>query len=164
MNILTRITVFIVLCLAQVLVLNHIHLWNSMIPLLNVYFALMFRRNYPKWGILLWCFALGLCIDIFSNTPGVAAASMTLVAAIQPYTLNLFVQRDTQDDIYPTAKTLGMSRYFYYTLISVLIYSTAFFTLEAFSFFYWRQWLPDIAGSTALTTAMILAIENLRRN
>lgn len=164
MNIFIRIVVFTVLCLAQVLVLNHIHLWNSMIPLLNVYFALMFSRNYPKWGILLWCFAMGLCVDIFSNTPGVAAASMTLVAAIQPYTLNLFIQRDTQDDIYPTAKTLGLSRYFYYTLISVFVYCTAFFTLETFSFFNWQQWILDIAGSTALTTAMILAIENLHRN
>ena len=75
----------------------------------------MFNRNFPKWGILLWCFALGLCVDIFSNTPGVAAAAMTLTAAIQPYVLNLFTQRDT-------------------------------------------------AGSTALTTAMIIALENLRRD
>lgn len=164
MNILVRIIIFTVLCLAQVLVLNHIHLWNSMIPLLNVYFVLMFNRNFPKWGILLWCFALGLCVDIFSNTPGVAAAAMTLTAAIQPYVLNLFTQRDTQDDIFPTPGTLGLSRYFYYTLISVFIYSTAFFTLETFSFFNWQQWLLDIAGSTALTTAMIIALENLRRD
>lgn len=164
MNILVRIIVFIVLCLAQVLVLNHIHLWNSMIPLLNVYFVLMFNRNYPKWGIQLWCFALGLCIDIFSNTPGVSAAAMTLTAVIQPYVLNLFIQRDTQDNIFPTISTLGLSRYFYYTLITVFVYTTAFFTLETFSFFNWQQWLLDIAGSTALTTIMILAIENLRKD
>lgn len=163
MNILIRITVFVILCLAQVLVLNQIHLWNCMVPLLNVYFVLMFSRNYPKWGILLWCFALGLTVDIFSNTPGVAAASMTLAAAIQPYVLNLFVQRDSQDDVYPSIGTLGLARYSYYALIIIFVYCVAFFTLETFCFFNWQQWLPYICGSTALTTVMVLAIENLRK-
>jgi len=164
MNILIRTTIFAALCLAQVLVLNHIHLWNCMFPLLNVYFALMFSRNSPKWAILLWCFALGLCVDIFSNTPGVAAAAMTLVGAIQPYVLSLFIQRDSQDDIHPSIYTLGLAHYLCYTLIAVLAYCAVFFALEAFSFFNWRQWLLNTGGSTALTTILILAIDNLRKD
>ena len=51
---------FVVLCLVQVLILNHIHLFDIAIPLLYVYFTITFRRGIPKWIILLWSFALGL--------------------------------------------------------------------------------------------------------
>ena len=87
---LRRLTVLIVLCLTQALVLNRIHLFNCAIPLLFVYFALIFPRNYPKWAILLWCFAMGVAVDAFANTPGVGAASLTLIGALQPYFLELF--------------------------------------------------------------------------
>lgn len=159
-----RIAVFITLCLVQVLILNHIHMWNCMTPLLNVYFVLTFSRNSRQWSTLLWCFALGLCIDIFANTPGVAAASMTLVAAMQPYILNLFIQRDNQEDIKPSVNTLGFSRYSYYALITVFVYCTCFFTLETFTFFDWQQWLMNIGGSIIPTMALILAVDNLRKD
>ena len=80
-DILKRTLMLIVFCLVQVMVLNRIHVFNCATPLLYVYFAIMFPRSYPKWAIMLWCFALGVVIDAFSNTPGVASASMTLVAA-----------------------------------------------------------------------------------
>ncbi len=86
-DILRRIILFIVLCLVQGLVLNHINLLGCATPLLYVYMALTFPRGYPRWAELLWCFFLGLSVDTFTNTPGVAAASMTLVGVLQPYIL-----------------------------------------------------------------------------
>lgn len=83
-EILRRLLVFLAFCLAQVLVLNHVQLFHCATPLLYVYFAIIFPRNYPRWASLLWSFALGLCIDMFANMPGVAAGSMTLVAFLQP--------------------------------------------------------------------------------
>lgn len=67
-DLLKGIALFVTLLLVQVLVLNHIHLFGFATPLLYMYVALIFRRNYPRWGILLWCFAMGLAVDIFSNT------------------------------------------------------------------------------------------------
>ena len=64
------VLLFFVLCLAQVLVLNNIHLFNCATPLLYVYMILMFRRNYPRWGILLWSFVFGLVIDTFLRHAG----------------------------------------------------------------------------------------------
>ena len=52
-----------------------------------------------RWAILLWCFTIGLVIDAFSNTPGVASASMTLIGALQPVLLELFLPRDADDHI-----------------------------------------------------------------
>ena len=75
---LRRALIFVVLCLTQVLVFNHIHLFSYATVLLYVYFVVMFPRNYPRWAILLWSFFLGLAVDMFSSTPGMAAASLTL--------------------------------------------------------------------------------------
>lgn len=159
-----NIFLIIILVLAQILVLNHIHLLGCAIPLLYVYFILRFRRFYPKWELLLWAFCLGLCVDIFSNTPGLSAASMTLVALIQPYTLSMFVPHENSDDLKPTFRTLGPGKYISYVSICVFIFCLVFFTLEAFSFFNWLQWISNIVGSTIITIVFVIVLENVRRH
>ena len=158
-----RALAFVVFCLVQVLVLNHIHLLGYATPLLYVDFAVSFRRNYPKWGILVWCFLLGLCIDIFSNTPGVTSGAMTLLGLLQPYLLATFIPRDSTDDLQPSMRTLGVAKFIYYVIVCVVIYTLAFFALEAFSFFNWEQWLLTVGGSLALTVVFVLVVENLFR-
>lgn len=155
--------IYIILCLVQALVLNHINLLGCATPLLYVYFIMMFRRGYPRWGVLLWSFLTGLSVDIFSNTPGVAASAATFLGLLQPYLLSLFIQRDSPDDIMPTMRTLGAARYIYYTIICVFIYNILFFTIESFNFFNWLQWLKNIGGSTALTVILILVTDNVRK-
>lgn len=154
---------FIILCIVQVLVLNHIELFGCATPFLYVYFIMLFRRGFPRWAVLLWSFFLGIFIDMFSNTPGVAASSATFIGLLQPYLLNLFAPRDSSDDMMPTMKSLGVARYVYYTIICVFIFNLLFFTVEMFSFFNWLQWALNICGSTVLTLVLILVIENVRK-
>lgn len=154
---------FIILCIVQVLVLNHIELFSCATPFLYVYFIMLFRRGFPRWAVLLWSFFLGIFIDMFSNTPGVAASSATFIGLLQPYLLNLFAPRDSSDDMMPTMKSLGVARYVYYTIICVFIFNLLFFTVEMFSFFNWLQWALNICGSTVLTVVLILVIENVRK-
>lgn len=154
---------FIILCIVQVLVLNHIELFGCATPFLYVYFIMLFRRGFPRWAVLLWSFFLGILIDMFSNTPGVAASSATFIGLLQPYLLNLFAPRDSSDDMMPTMKSLGVARYVYYTIICVFIFNLLFFTVEMFSFFNWLQWALNICGSTVLTVVLILVIENVRK-
>ena len=154
---------FIILCIVQVLVLNHIELFGCATPFLYVYFIMLFRRGFPSWAVLLWSFFLGIFIDMFSNTPGVAASSATFIGLLQPYLLNLFAPRDSSDDMMPTMKSLGVARYVYYTIICVFIFNLLFFTVEMFSFFNWLQWALNICGSTVLTVVLILVIENVRK-
>ena len=161
-DIVKRWGVFFVLLLVQGLVCNHIHLFHCATPLLYIMFVLHFRRNTPRWQMLLWSFALGLGVDIFANTPGVAAGSMTAIALLQPYLLELFLPRDSSDDLLPGVRTLGSS-YFWYSLIIVVIYCLLFFTLETFNFFNWLQWIECIVGSAALTYVLLMAIENVRK-
>ncbi|MBQ7440563.1 MAG: rod shape-determining protein MreD [Prevotella sp.] len=161
-DILKKTILLIVFCLVQVLVCNQIHLFGYATPLIYVYFVILFQRNYPKWAILLWSFALGLLIDVFSNIPGVAAGAMTFLAFLQPYILKPFIPRDSIDDLKPSFANLGIMKFSGYTLICVVIYCLTFFSLEAFSFFNWQQWLSNIGASAALTFLIILIIENVR--
>jgi rod shape-determining protein MreD len=159
---LQKIVFFIVVALAQVLVLNHIHLLGVATPLMYVYFVILFRRNYSRVSILLWSFLLGSVIDIFSNTTGAAAGAMTLLGILQPYLLMPFIQRDSDNDMEPSISTLGFAPFCYFTFISTLIYSIVFFSLEMFSFFNMLLWGECILGSTIITFVLIIVIDNLR--
>lgn len=159
-----RAVTFVVLCLLQVFFLNEIHLFGFATPFLYVYFLLSFGYDTPRWGILLWSFAMGLVLDTFTNTPGVAAASMTLMGLLQPYVLSLFVSHDAPDNFSPSLRSLGTTRYFYYSLFFVFSYCLVFFTLESFSFFNLLYWAECVGGSTVLTLLLILFIENIRRD
>jgi rod shape-determining protein MreD len=161
-DLLKRLGLFIVLCVVQIMVLNHIHLFDIAIPLLYIYFGITFHRNYPKWAILLWCFALGLAIDVFSNTPGLAAGSMTLIGVIQPYLLELFVPRDSVEDMNVSIKSMGFVKFTTFSAILIFIFCLAFFALEAFTFYNWVNWLIYACCSAVLTLILILAIESVR--
>ncbi len=161
---LKRLGWFALFFLAQVIVLGRIHLFHYATPLFYVYFVTMFPRNYEKWAILLWSFLLGLCIDIFSNTPGLAAASLTVIAAIQPYYLELYVPRDSADNLKPSMKTLGPVKFAYYIVPIVLVYCLLFYSLEMFTFFNAFYWLMCVVGSAIITLLLIFTLEIGRGN
>ena len=151
--------IFVVLLLVQVLVFNHVHLFNCATPLLYIYVALLFPRNTPRWVALISCFVMGFLVD---NTPGVSMASLTFLGLIQPLVLKLFLQHDSADDMKPSMRTLGIGRFVYYTILMVFVYCLLFFTLETFNFFNWIQWLESIVGSSIITIILILTLANFR--
>ena len=159
---LKRIALFLVFVLAQSLVLGGIHLFNCATPLLYVYFVMMFPRNYPKWALLLWSFSMGLLIDVLFNTPGLAAASLTLIAAIQPYLLEAFTTQDSAENLEPTLKTLGWKKYTVYAVMTVLIFCIVIYSLEMFSFFNLLHWAMCVIGSTLITLVFIFTFEIAR--
>ena len=160
---LKRLLWFTVLVMVQVFVFNHIHLFAVATPLLYIYFILLFPRNYPQWAIMLWAFIMGLTIDVFTNTPGITAGSLTLLAALQPFVLHLFIPRDSSENFQAGLDTLSVPQYTWYVFILTIIYSFIFFSLEMFSFFNVVEWLQWIGGSTLLTLVLILVVENLWR-
>ena len=87
---------------------------------------------------------------------------MTFVGMLQPYLLELFVPRDSAEDLTPSFRTLGVSKYVSYTVILVFLMCLAFFSLEAFNLYNWMQLVTSILGSTVLTAILILVIENVR--
>ena len=162
MYLLSQFLWFVVMLVVQALLLNNIHLFGCSTPLLYVYVILMARRDFPRWGLLLFGFLLGLGVDMFSNTPGVGACSMTLLAFVQPMLMKLFLPRDSADDFQPGIPSLGLMKFVYFSFISIFLYSLVFFTLEMFNFFNWTLWALSVGGSTLLTLLLVILIDNFR--
>lgn len=161
-DILKVIGIFILLLLAQAMVFNHIHLFNCATPLPYVYVAMLFRRDFPRWGVLVMSFAMGLSVDIFSNTPGLASASMTLIGLLQPILLVLFLPRESPANLVPSMRSLGTEKFIWFSLILLFVYCLTFFALEAFNFNNWLQWLMTAVGSFVVTGILLLAMEFFR--
>lgn len=161
-DILRRLAVLCGLCLAQALVLNHIRLFGCAMPLLYVYMTLRFPIGYQKWAVLLWSFAMGVAIDTFTNTPGVAAASLTLVGAVQPHFFSLFVQREAPPETVPSMRSLGPWKLAFFVFSLTLLHCLVLFALELFGAGQWLRWLECTGGSALLTTLVIMAIEGVR--
>jgi rod shape-determining protein MreD len=112
---------------------------------------------------ILLAFILGLILDSFSNTPGETAFALTLTAFLQPYVLELYLERDDSDDFSPSMTNMGFVKYSTYVLLLTFVFSFTLFSLEAFSFFNWIQWLLCILGSWGVTSVMIIAIDSVRK-
>lgn len=163
MQTLRYIGIMLALVLLQVLVLNRIHLFNCATPLLYTYFVIQFPASTQHWEKLLLSFVLGLLIDTFSNTPGLASASLVLIAFIQPYMLQLM--QDKEDDVNesPSVYSLGWLKFSTYAITLLLIYCLTFFSLEFMSYTHWMEWLMSFAGSLALTIVTVFVVNVFRK-
>lgn len=155
-----RLIHFVLLILLQVLVLNHIHLFHYATPLLFVYFLMRFPFGYPRWAVLLWGFFMGIILDMFTNTPGVTASAMTIMALITPYIMRLFVSKEDYIADPPSLKSMGIESYYKYAATYILISNVIFFTFEMFNLVHFGEWILRILCSSVITLLFALILEN----
>lgn len=151
------------LLLLQVLVFNHVHIFGYATPMPYVFFLLILPMATPRWLYVAAGFALGLCTDLFTNTPGVAAGAACLAGLATPPVLRVFAPGDNDDDTFePSVRSMKWSGFLKYAFTIVILHCTAFFILENFSFANWQPLLANILGSTLLTTLFVAAMERIR--
>lgn len=162
-TVVSRLGWLIALLLLQVLVFNHVHLFGYATPMPYVYVLLILPAETPRWLYVLIGFTIGLVIDLFSSTPGMASASMSLVGLLTPMLLRAFRSSDDESEAFlPSARTMSYFGFTHYAFWLILINCAAFFLIESFSFFDWQILLFNIGGSTLLTTLFIMAFELIR--
>ena len=144
------------------MVFNYIHLFGYATPLPYVYLLMLFPLNSSRWSILLWGFVCGLLCDFVSMTPGLGAASMTLVAFVQPLLLRAMAPKDALEDMQASYHTLGFWGYVRYAGILTLLFAITYFLLLSLSFFHAADFAIAFASSWALTLVICLAIESVR--
>ena len=154
----------ITLTLLQALFFGRIHLFDVATPLVCTYFVLNTQRGTSKILLMVQSFILGLAIDIFNNTPGLAATTLTLMACLQPYVLEIFLGREDEKDFLPTLHEMGFMRYATYAFFLLFVYTLVYFTLYilpgADELIHWAL---SIVSSLLLTLAIIIAIEVARK-
>lgn len=153
-----NILLFVSLVLLQVWVFNHVHILGLITPLLYVYFILKLSSKMSRNAVVVWAFFLGLCIDVFNNTPGLNALALTVVGFFRHYLLQLMISRE-EDAIIPSSKTLGLWGFMRYAMIMVLLHHTILFVTEAFSVYSPIILSLKIVGSSLLTLLLIFALE-----
>lgn len=147
--------------LLQVLILNNVHIAGYATPFLCIYLILKFESDTPRNALMLWAFFLGLTVDVFSDTPGMNAAATVLLAFLRPTFLRLFVPRDTLDSIVPAIRTMGVSPFLKYLVVSVVVHHGVLLTIEYFSFAHLGMLLLRIVASSLLTVCCIMAVEGM---
>ena len=103
-----RLGTLVLLAFIQVMFLNRIALFGYVTPLFYIWMIVRFDSSMKRSVILLWAFFLGLIIDLSSGTPGLNAASATLLAMFQPGLLKLFVPLDRHEQIVPGVASYGL--------------------------------------------------------
>lgn len=155
-----NIAITICLLLVQVLIFNHIMLFNVAMAFVFIYPILRLRIDLKMDWLLTWAFLSGLIVDLFSDTPGVNALSCTLLAAAKRPALFAYVLRDDRTkSIVPSIRELGISAYSKYLLTMSALYCVLAFSIEYFNFADIKEIAIMSASSTLFTFAMLLGLE-----
>ena len=158
-----RMEWFIALVLLQVLVLNNMHINGYATPFLYIYFILKFNSRISRNTLMLWSFAIGLTVEIFSNTPGMNAAAATCLAFCRTSLMRLVTLRDVDEGFRPGIRSLGPSSFLRYVLFSSMLFCTLLLLLGTFSFFNLAKLILKIVTSTIATLLCVLCVEWMGR-
>lgn len=161
-SILNFILLFVVLVAAQVIVFNHLFLFNIALPLVFIYLIIRLPVTMNLNWTMTVAFIMGLTIDVFSDTQGMNALACTLFATVKKPVLRLYFPRE-EDLTYPepSIRSLGLGVFMKYLITMVVIYCFLYFTIESFSLFNPLRLLLRIVGSSVLTFFLILGIDSL---
>ena len=154
-----RLEWFVGLVLLQALVLNQMHIGGYATPFFYIYFILKFNSRESRNTLMLWAFTLGLAVDTFGNTPGMNTAAATCLAFFRTALLRLVTLRDTDDTFRPGIKTLGVSSFLRYTLLTSGLFCTVLLLIDTFSFFNVQMLLLKIITSTMTTLLCVVCAE-----
>ena len=159
-----RLGTLLGLVLLQVLFLNRIALFGYVTPLLYIWMIARFESSMTRSAILLWSFFLGLLIDMFSGTPGLNAASATLLGMFQPALVKLFVPLDRHDALVPGSVSMGGRQFAGYLLLITALHHTVFFILLSIPLGDWQVLALKVVFSTILTFVFMFVMEHVLVN
>lgn len=154
--------IFIAMILLQVLICNHIALFNVAVPIIFIYFIVRLPIDLGHGWLFTLSFLMGLIIDICSDTPGVNALASTLLSGVKRPVFFAYVPRDDKSKIVaPSISTLGAAAYCKYLVTMVAIYCVLVFSIEYFNFADIKEIVILSASSCILSFTILLAIDCL---
>jgi len=163
LTVIQNIVSFVILVLAQVLVLNNIQFLGFINPYIYILFLISLPVRLPRWATLLLGFAIGLLIDAFSNTFGMHAFASVLIAYTRSFIIQLFTSIDEGNNPTPSFHSFGVGAYIKYVFVMVFLHHSALFFLEAFSFSHFWLVLFKTILSSIISILIILGVRSLNR-
>lgn len=162
-ELLKNIVRFILLILLQVFVLNKIVLHGYATPYLYMIFVLLLPFSMPRWGLMASAVLLGLCLDMFTDTPGMHATACLVIAYLRPFVINILSPQGGFETVKktPSVVAMGWVPFMTYAVILVLIHHVVYFSLEVFDFHNLLLLALKILLSAVASMILILIYEML---
>lgn len=130
-NFILNIIRFFVLITIQVVVLNQINFGGWINPYLYILFIILYPINSNKFGFIAASFALGLLVDIFSDSGGVHATACLMLAYFRPVFLRFAFGLSYEYQTIRIADKLTVDR-FTFVMTSILFHHIILFSLELY--------------------------------
>lgn len=130
---------FVIIILLQGLILRRIQIGWPQFTYLSILFypvlIMLLPMKTPKWALLLIGFALGFCIDMFYESPGVHMSACVFIAFIRAWILKIMEPRGGYPvNSNPTANDFGIAWFMQYSSIMLLIFLFFYFSVEVFTY------------------------------
>lgn len=153
---------FIAVLLLQVLLFNNIDFLGYISPYIYLIFFFDLPLNF-KTSHLMWLgAAMGLVIDIFSNTIGVHFFASVLLCFVRNAWIGLTFPALNAAQNELTLGRVGVLAYLKYIVGLVLLHHTALFLLESFSLMAFGYTFIRILLNTVATVLLVLCYEYFR--
>jgi hypothetical protein len=136
MNVIVKNSIrFVVFFLIQALVFNQIEIGFGIHLMVQPLFIMLLPFETGVFSLMILGFSLGFLIDIFSNTYGLHASSLLLMAYMRPIIFKFYGPREGYDPLKePSVFDMG-SRWFLFVFgYLILIHHFWYFLIEVFRF------------------------------
>lgn len=151
------IMLFAILVLLQVLVFNNIRIDGYANPQVYIFFLLVIPFAIKGYALLLTAFALGVVVDIFSDSLAIHTSASLFLAFCRPGVVRLLTGQFQPDDIdVPGFSTMGTFALLIYSVLLIFLHHLSLFFLEIFRFDELRQTMLRVLVSSGITFVFVL--------
>lgn len=163
-NLISNLIIALSLIIAQVLICNHIVLFNTAMVFIFIYIIISLPTDVNRSVLLTWAFLSGFTVDIFSDTLGLNAFAATILAVAKQPILFAYIPKDDRTKSFePNLQSLGFADYSKYLISMTLLFSAIIFSIEFISFASFDEIILMILSSGLLSYVVILAIDSIVR-
>ena len=154
---------FVLFVFLQIFIFNQIEFGFGIHLLMCPLYIMLLPFEINIITLMIIAFGMGAFVDVFSNTYGLHASSLLLMAYFRPSIFKLFAPRENYDVLKkPTFLDMGQLWFFSTFGTLLLIHNVWFFMLEAFSFAHIWLLMTKIVLSSLVTFIMIMGFQTIK--
>ena len=153
---------FSLLIIVQIFLLNNVLFSGLLNPYLYVYFLIVLPVDFsPNIGLFV-AFAMGIIIDMFSQTMGMHTISAVFLAYARPYILRYMAPRDGYEfSRNVSIKQMGWLWFLTFSGLMVFLHHFVLFFIESFRMSGLGYTMLKAVGSSLLTLTLIIIVQLL---
>lgn len=161
-HLISSILIYILLIAIQILICNHIIIFNSAIVFIFIYTIINLKIDFNTVALLTWAFFGGVAVDICSDTLGINALACTILAILKRPIFYAYVPKDDRTkNIIPSIKSLGIANYSKFLFTLVCIFCLIVFCLEFLNFTRILTIIKMAACSAILSFLVLLGLDSM---